>query len=98
MVEPQIPPSQGNDPRILGPIPTPAAQRWKEMRLIYLPRTVFGAGAILAAWLWTSWVSPATLVAEAEVEQADVRAAQAGVVASLKVAMLQPVHAGEVVG
>ncbi len=87
-----------DDPRILGPIPTPPSQRWREVRLLYLPRTVFGLGVLLAAWLWSSSVAPATLVAEAEVEQVDVRAAQAGVVASLKVAMLQAVHAGEVVG
>ena len=98
MAETPSPLSQGHDPRILGPIPTPAAQRWKEVRLIYLPRVVFGLGVLLAAWLWASWVSPATLVAEAEIEQRDVRAAQAGVVAALKVDMLQAVHAGEVIG
>jgi multidrug resistance efflux pump len=98
MAEPEFPPSHGNDPRILGPIPTPAAQRWKEVRLLYLPRTVFGVGIIAAAWLWSSWVAPASMVAEAEIEQRDVRSAQAGVVATLKVDMLQPVHAGEVIG
>lgn len=98
MAESPIPPSQGPDSRILGPIPTPAAQKWKEVRLIYLPRTVFAVGVVVAAWLWASWVSPATLVAEAEIQQRDVRSAQAGVVASLKVDMLQPVHRGDVVG
>jgi multidrug resistance efflux pump len=38
------------------------------------------------------------MVAEAEVEQRDIRSAQAGVVASLKVEVLQPVRAGEVIG
>src|SRR5262245_44175224 len=87
-----------DDPRILGPIPTPPAQKWKEVRLIYLPRTVFILGVLAAAWLWVNWVAPSTLVAEADVEQVDVRSAQAGVVASLKVDMLQPVHRGDVVG
>ncbi|MBI4625554.1 MAG: hypothetical protein HY736_20320 [Verrucomicrobia bacterium] len=86
------------DPRLLTPIPTPPAQRWREVRLIYLPRVVFALGVMVAALLWTRWVAPATLVAEADIVQADVRSAQAGVLASLKVAMLQPVRAGEIVG
>lgn len=87
-----------DDPRILGPIPTPPAQRMREIRLLYLPRIVFAIAVVIVAVLWSQWVAPATLVAEAEIEQADVRSAQAGVVASLKVGMLQPVHAGDVVG
>ena len=87
-----------NDPRILGPIPTPPAQRWREVRLLYLPRGIFVIGVVVAAWLWTSWVAPATLVAEAEIEQVDVRSSQAGVVASLKVDTLQSAHHGDIVG
>lgn len=87
-----------DDPRILGPIPTPPAQRWREIRLLYLPRGVFIVGAIVAAVLWNRAVTPSSLVAEAEVIQTDVRSTQAGVVASLSVTMLQQVRAGEVVG
>jgi multidrug resistance efflux pump len=87
-----------DDPRILGPIPTPPSQRWREVRLLYLPRTVFALGVLLAVWLWSSSVAPATLIAEAEIEQAEVRAAQAGVITNLTAAMLQPVRAGEVLG
>ena len=86
------------DPRLLPPIPTPPAQRWREVRLLYLPRAMFILGVIVAAVLWTRWVAPATLVAEAEVTFVEVRAAQAGVVASLDVALLQPVTAGQVIG
>ena len=87
-----------DDPRILGPIPTPPAQRMREIRLLYLPRVVFGICVVIVALLWSRWVAPATLVAEAEIQQVDVRSAQAGVVASLKVDMLQPVHRGDIVG
>jgi multidrug resistance efflux pump len=87
-----------DDPRILGPIPTPPAQRWREVRLLYLPRAVFVLGVVVAAIVWNQSVAPSSIVAEAEVEQVDVRSAQAGVVANLGVAMLQPVHAGQVVG
>jgi len=85
-----------NDPRILGPIPTPPAQRWREVRLVYLPRTVFVVGVVVAAWLWSSWVAPATMIAEADVTQVDVRSAQAGVVAALTTDLLKPVHRGDV--
>lgn len=87
-----------DDPRILGPIPTPPAQRWREIRLLYLPRITFVVGLLVAGWIWATSVAPATMVAEAEVQQVEVRAAQAGVLASLKVDMLQTVRAGEVVG
>jgi multidrug resistance efflux pump len=87
-----------DDPRILGPIPTPPAQRWREIRLLYLPRITFVVGLLVAGWLWVSSVAPATMVGEAEVQQVEVRAAQAGVLASLKVELLQTVRAGEVVG
>ncbi len=87
-----------NDPRILGPIPTPPAQRWREVRLLYLPRTVFAVGVLVAAWLWVSSVSPATVVAEAEIQQFDVRAAQAGIVTNLNVALFESVRAGQIIG
>jgi multidrug resistance efflux pump len=86
------------DPRILAPIPTPPAQRWKEFRLLYLPRTAFVVGTIVVAILWSHWVAPATLVAEAEVTHRDVRAPQAGVLVGLNVDMLKSVKAGEVIG
>ncbi len=86
------------DNRILPPIPTPPAQRWREVRLLYLPRAMFVAGIVLVAWMWTDSVAPATMVAEAEVAAAELRATQAGVVASLKVGLHQSVKSGEVVG
>ena len=69
------------DSRLLPPIPTPPAQRWREVRLLYLPRVVFILGVIGAGLIWSRWVAPATLVAEVDVVQADVRSAQAGVLA-----------------
>lgn len=87
-----------DDPRLLGPIPTPPAQRWREIRLLYLPRTAFALGVLAAAWLWTHSVIPATIVAEADGAQADVRSARAGIVASLTVSMFERVRAGDTVG
>ena len=86
------------DSRILAPIPTPPAQRWREIRLLYLPRAVFLAGVALVVWLWGSAIAPSALVAEAEILGSDLRTTQGGVLASLKVALHQTVRAGEVVG
>jgi multidrug resistance efflux pump len=86
------------DPRLLTPIPTPPAQRWREVRLLYLPRVLFVLGAIFVAWAWRDAVAPSTVVAEAEVIGSDLRATQSGVVASVKVGINQHVRAGEVVG
>lgn len=86
------------DSRLLPPIPTPPAQRWREVRLLYLPRAMFVAAIALVAWMWNDAVAPATLVAEAEVLGSDLRASQGGVIADLKVGLHQQVRAGEVVG
>lgn len=83
------------DPRLLPPIPTPPAQRWREVRLVYLPRVMFVLGIALVVWMWGGAVAPATMVAEAEVSGADLRAGQPGVLTELKVALNQTVRAGE---
>jgi multidrug resistance efflux pump len=86
------------DPRILSPIPTPPAQRWREVRLLYLPRVAFALAILLIVWMWGGAVAPSAIVAEASIVGADLRANQAGVIASLKVSVGQVVRAGEVVG
>jgi multidrug resistance efflux pump len=86
------------DSRLLPPIPTPPAQRWREIRLLYLPRATFVVVALLVAWMWSSAVTPSSMVAEAEALGSDLRVPQAGVIASLKVALYQTVKAGETVG
>ena len=85
-----------SDRPTLSPIPSPPAQRWREARLRYLPRTVFFLGLLLTVYLWNRSSSTAIFVAEAEIDQVDVCSAVAGVV-SLSVGMLRPVRAGQVV-
>ncbi|MBI5693298.1 MAG: hypothetical protein HZC55_24735 [Verrucomicrobia bacterium] len=87
-----------DDQAPLPPIPVPPAQRWREVRLLYLPRTVFALGVVGVVLLWSRWVAPATIVAEAEAVQAEVRSAQAGTLLGLKVAAFQEVQANEVLG
>lgn len=87
-----------DDQRPLPTIPTPPAQRWREVRLLYLPRTVFVVGVLTVAFLWSRWVTPATMVGEAVIAQAEVRSSQAGMLLGLKVIEFQKVQANEVVG
>lgn len=82
----------------LPPIPTPSAQLWRQLRLQYLPVLVFVAGVLLAAFLWTHWVAPPTLVGEAEAVRVELRSAQPGTLTGLDVDLLQPVKAGQVIG
>src|SRR5262245_48287200 len=82
----------------LTPIPTPSAQLWRQLRLQYLPVLVFIAGLVAAFLLWTRWVSPPTLVAEAESIRTELRSAHAGLLTDLSVDLLQPVKAGQTIG
>jgi multidrug resistance efflux pump len=82
----------------LEPIRPPAALAWRYMRQQYLPVIVFAVGVVAAAMIWTRWVAPPFLVAEAELVRADVRARMPGSLAGVTVRLLQPVFAGETVG
>ena len=67
----------------LSPIPTPASQLWRQLRLQYLPVVIYFAGLVGAYLLWTHWVAPPTLVGEAEAVRTELRAAQSGMLADL---------------
>ena len=82
----------------LSPIPTPASQLWRQLRLQYLPVVIYFAGLVGAYLLWTHWVAPPTLVGEAEAVRTELRAAQSGMLADLNVELLQPVKAGQRIG
>lgn len=82
----------------LPPIPTPRAQLLRQLRLQYLPLVVFLLGLAAAAVIWTRWVAPPTLVAEAETIRAEVRSTLAGTLTGLAVELLQPVKAGQRLG
>lgn len=82
----------------LPPIPTPPAQMWRQVRLQYLPIVVFVVGLVAAIVLWTRWVAPPTLVAEAEAVRTEIRSSQAGLLAGLTVDLLSNVTAGQPIG
>jgi multidrug resistance efflux pump len=82
----------------LTPIPTPPARLWRQLRLQYLPVVVFAAGLVTATMIWTRWVAPPTLIGEAESVRAEVRSTHAGMITDLKIDLLQPVTAGQIIG
>lgn len=82
----------------LPPIPTPPAQVWRQVRLQYLPIVVFAIGLVAAVVIWTRWVAPPTLVAEAEAVRTEIRSAQAGLLTGLTVDLLSTVTAGQPIG
>jgi len=79
-------------------IPTPPAQRWRNLRLTYGPIVVFGLGLAAAAFIWSRWVAPPTLVGEVEARRAELRAVQTGVLSGLEVELMQAVKAGDTLG
>lgn len=79
----------------LPPIPTPAAHGWRRMRQQFLPGIVFAAGVVATVIVWSQWVTPTTMVGEAETIRADVRTAQTGTLTQVVVKMFQPVRAGD---
>lgn len=82
----------------LTPIPTPPAHMWRQVRLQYLPGIVFAIGLVTAVVLWMHWVTPSSMVGEAEGLHADVRAPHLGLLVDLKVEPLQTVKAGQEIG
>jgi hypothetical protein len=55
----------------LPPIPTPAAQRWREFRIQVLPMVMFAGVALGVALLWKSFVAPTGIVGETNSIKAD---------------------------
>ena len=82
----------------LAPIPTPTSLLWRQLRLQYLPVVIFVAGVAAAAFIWTKWVAPPTLVGEVEAVRSEVRSAQAGTLVGFTVDYLQTVKAGQSLG
>lgn len=80
------------------PIPIPPAQRLRVWRQRVIPWATFFCGVAVAALIWERAVAPASLVAEVELVQADLRSLQGGRITALSVDLLQPVKAGQVLG
>ncbi len=79
----------------LPPIPTPAAQRWREFRIQALPLVTFIAVLAGVVSLWRNYVLPTNVVGEVETVRASIISATPGTLRQLKVTRFQRVKAGE---
>lgn len=77
------------------PIPTPPAQRWRDLRMTFLPPLTFALLLVTIFWMWRSYVHPPYLVGEVEAVRASVISARPGTVLELKVSNLQAVTNGQ---
>jgi HlyD family secretion protein len=82
----------------LKPIPTPPAQRLRQLKTTVFPFVVFCAALGLIAVLWNGRVGAPTMVGQADGALANVSTHQAGVLVGLRVARFQKVRAGEPLG
>lgn len=80
----------------LKPIPTPPAQRLRQLKTSFLPLVVFCVAVGLIAFLWNGRVGAPTMVGQADGELANVSSHQPGVLMGLRVIRFQKVQAGEV--
>jgi multidrug resistance efflux pump len=81
----------------LTPIPTPAAQRWREFRIQAMPVMTFIVVVCCIGVLWQRYVFPSNIVAQVEAESASVFSTQAGKIETLAVERFQQVKKGDVI-
>jgi multidrug resistance efflux pump len=82
----------------LAPIPIPWQQRWRDVRLRYVPALIFIAIVFVLALLWNDYSSAPLLVGQAEVIPANVSCYRPGMLAQLTVNRFQKVKAGDAIG
>jgi len=79
----------------LPPIPVPPSQRWREIRVKYLPVLLVATLVGITIPLWRSTVVPTNMTGVLETLRADVVSPDAGVVTNLYVTRFQEVKAGD---
>jgi multidrug resistance efflux pump len=82
----------------LTPIPTPPAQRLRDLRTRFLPAAVIGVCVVIIGVLWNNNIAAPTLVGQAEPVLANLSSHKAGTVAGLNVTRFQHVKAGDILG
>jgi HlyD family secretion protein len=82
----------------LSPIPIPWRQRWRNVRLRYVPALIFIAVVFILALLWQNYTSAPMLVGQAEVVPASVSCYKPGTLAELSVDRFQQVKKGDAIG
>jgi multidrug resistance efflux pump len=82
----------------LPPIPIPAEQRWRDLRLQFTPAVVFLAVLTAIVFLWKDYVSPVTMIGQVEIVRENVVSPKPGILVQLNVASFTNVKEGDVVG
>ncbi len=77
------------------PIPIPKAQRWRDIRMAYLPLVTFALLLVTIFSMWQNYVHPPYLVGEVEAVRANIITTVGGTVLELKVTNLQHVTNGQ---
>lgn len=85
------------NPEPLPPIPIPAAQVWKDLRMQVLPVVVFAVATVCVSVIWQGQLAAPTATGQAEALQSQVVSPQAGRIISLKVARFQIVKKGDII-
>jgi multidrug resistance efflux pump len=80
------------------PIPTPWRERWRDVRLRYVPVFLFIAAVFVLALLWKDYAAAPKIVGQAEVVPANVSCYKPGMLAQLTVDRFQKVKAGDPIG
>ena len=81
----------------LPPIPTPASQRWREIRIQVLPFVVFLTVLTGIVFLWKSYVQPVGVIGYADTNLVNVTSLQDGMISELFVERFQNVTNGQVI-
>lgn len=79
----------------LPPIPISARQRWRELRVSYLPLLTFLLLVVTIIWMWKRYVYPPSVVGEVEAVRASVVSVVSGTIQELKADYLQAVTNGQ---
>jgi multidrug resistance efflux pump len=79
----------------LKPIPTPAAQRWREFRIQALPLLTFLAILACVGVLWQRYVFPSNIVAQVEATTASIITTEPAKIEQLHVVRFQRVKKGD---
>ena len=80
------------------PIPTPWRERWRDVRLRYLPVFLFIAVVFGLALLWKDYAAAPKMVGQAEVVPANISCYKPGMLAQLTVDRFQKIKAGDPIG
>ena len=80
------------------PIPRPAGERWRDIRLGYVPVAAYLVCIGLVIYLWNSHWTQSTFVGEVQGTLSNVTSAQDGRLVNLSIRQFDPVTKGQILG